>query len=93
MERIILRAHKKLGEILVESSFITKEQLDEALSEAKKEGKRLGEVLVEKGLISPETLATVLSFQLKVPVVNLRQVKIDPEAIRLIPEDLSLIHI
>ena len=36
-----------------------------------------------------ETLVTVLSFQLRIPVVDLRNTTVDPEAIRLLPEEFA----
>lgn len=54
-----------------------------------KEGKRLTSVLQEKGWTSKDTLTTVLSFHLKVPVADPRQVEVDPEAVRLVPEDFA----
>ncbi len=54
-----------------------------------KEGKRLTSVLQEKGWTSKDTLTTVLSFHLKVPVADPRQVEVDPEAVRLVPEALA----
>ena len=35
---------------------------------------------------------TVLSFQLRIPVVDLKTVEVDPEAVRLVPEDFAREH-
>ena len=35
---------------------------------------------------------TVLSFQLRIPVVDLRNTTVDPEAVGLIPEDFARQH-
>ena len=83
---------KKLGEMLLEGAFITEEQLKNALDIGGKTHKKLGEVLLEQKALTPETLATVLSFQLNVPVINLNQYKIQPEALRLIPEQVAREH-
>ena len=40
-------------------------------------------------MLAQETLVTVLSFQLRIPVVDLRHVQVDPEAVRLVPEDYA----
>lgn len=85
-------AKKLLGQILVEGAFITPGELQAALDAARSTGKKLGEVLVEQGKIAPETLATTLSFQLSVPVVDLKQFRIQPEALRLIPEEMAREH-
>lgn len=79
----------RLAEALVEGAFLTKEQMEAATEEARATGAKLSEVLVEKQYISPETVSTVLSFQFNVPVVDLRQFKVQPEAINLVPENLA----
>ena len=80
---------KRIGEILREGGFVTEAQLNAAVEAASSSGKKVGQVLIEQGAITPEALATALSFQFGVPVADLRQVKIDPEAVRLVPEHLA----
>ncbi len=84
-----LGLQERLAEALVEGAFLTKEQMEAAMEEARSSGVKLSEVLVEKQYISPETVSTVLSFQFNVPVVDLRQFKVQPEAISLLPENLA----
>ncbi|MCL5074509.1 MAG: GspE/PulE family protein [Chloroflexi bacterium] len=84
-----VEGRKLIGQILVEGAFITPEQLQAAIEMAQKSGKRVGQVLIEQGLISSATLATVLSYQLNVPIIDLKQYKIQPEALRLIPENVA----
>ena len=81
---------KKLDELLVEGAFITPEQLEAARETAKKSKMDLKQVLLEQRAISQETLATVLSFQLNVPTVDLKQTPIQAAALALIPEDAAL---
>lgn len=83
------RFEGRLGQVLVEGGFLTADQLLEAEQLMMKEGKRLTSVLQEKGWTSKDTLTTVLSFHLKVPVADPRQVEVDPEAVRLVPEALA----
>ncbi|MBI4322140.1 MAG: type II/IV secretion system protein [Chloroflexi bacterium] len=80
---------KRIGEILREGGFVTEPQLQAAIETATKTGKKIGQVLVDQGSITPEALATALSFQFGVPVADLKHVKIDPEAVRLVPEQLA----
>ncbi|MBI4296476.1 MAG: type II/IV secretion system protein [Chloroflexi bacterium] len=89
VERKLATFQERLGQALVEGGFITDNQLQQAREEAEKENKRLTDVLVEQRLISREVLATALSFQLKVPIVNLKQVQVTPEVLKLIPEDFA----
>lgn len=80
---------ERLGEILVRLGMITSEQLSDALQAGKSENKLLGQVLVEKGTISTQDLAMALSIQLKVPLIDLSRHKVNPEALKKVPEELS----
>ena len=84
------RFESRLGQVLVEGGFITQQQLAEAEEAATKEATRLTTVLAQKGWVSKDTLTTVLSFHLKVPVADPRQVEVDPDAVRLVPETMAV---
>ncbi len=88
-ERLGVQAKKRIGDILLEGAFISSDQLKSALEYAARSGKKVGEALIEQGAVTPETLATILSFQLNVPIVDLKQFKIQPEAILLVPENIA----
>ncbi|MFH0769126.1 MAG: ATPase, T2SS/T4P/T4SS family [Chloroflexota bacterium] len=83
---------ERLGQALVEAGFITSEQLAHARDIAQADNKRLTDVLQEKKFISREVLTTALSFQLKLPIVNLKQVNIDPKALELVPVEFAREH-
>ncbi|MBM2826907.1 MAG: type secretion system protein, partial [Dehalococcoidia bacterium] len=83
---------KKLGEILLERGLINQAQLDSALIMAREQGKKLGEVLVSQGIITTLSLATTLSYQLNVPIVDMKKVQVSPEAIRAVPEEFARRH-
>ncbi len=91
-ERIAVQAKKRIGDILLEGAFISSDQLKFALEASSRTGKKIGEVLIEQGAVTPETLATILSFQLNVPIVDLKQFKIQLEAIQLVPENVAREH-
>lgn len=60
----------KLGEILVQQGLITKDQLEQALSEQKKSGRPLGEALVQLQFVRREAdIMVALSQQLNIPVM------------------------
>ena len=40
-------------------------------------------------MIPLETLMTVLSFQLRIPIVDLKTVEVDPEALARVPEEFA----
>jgi hypothetical protein len=56
-------AWKPLGELLIEQSWISQEDLEQALADQEQSGARLGQIVVDKGLISVEELTEVLLAQ------------------------------
>jgi len=83
---------EKLGELLVRENLITPAQLQKALEEQKRSGGRLGANLCKLGFIKEEQLTEFLSKQYGVPAVNLKEFDIDPEVIKLIPEEVARKH-
>ncbi|MCM1276129.1 MAG: Flp pilus assembly complex ATPase component TadA [Lachnospiraceae bacterium] len=80
----------RIGEVLLESGFISQQQLDEALQKQRNSGgKMLGDVVLEMGLVSETQLAQALSIRLKVPFVDLSSVKVSTEAVGKIPEAIA----
>ncbi|MBM3132296.1 MAG: type II/IV secretion system protein, partial [Chloroflexi bacterium] len=68
---------------------ISAEELGRALELQLKHGKKLKDVLAEQSMITPEQLATALSIQMNVPLIDLKRHSIQPQALRLIPEELA----
>jgi len=69
--------------------MINDDQLNGALVVGQSTSKAVGQVLVEEGLISPRDLATALSIHLRVPLIDLKRHEVRPEALRLVPEEVS----
>ena len=78
---------KKIGEVLVEMGFVTKDQIFNALVESKKMHIPLGTILVQQGIITLENLRTALSAQLGYEAVTQEQLKIDDSVLSMLPED------
>ncbi len=76
---------KPLGEILVDLGYVTREDVQNALSRQRVGGGRLEDTLVQSGKISPEMLARSLAMQLGYEFVE-ENVPVDPFVITLIPE-------
>ena len=83
---------ERVGRILLDAEFLSEEQLEEARQASREQGEALLDTLVSKGFVARETLTTVLSFQLRIPVVDLKTVQVDPEAVRLVPEEFARGH-
>lgn len=85
----MIKARKRLGDLLLESGIITNEQLEKALSVQKKTGERLGKVLINLGYVTEESMIEVLEFQLGVPHYNLHDMTISREIAATIPGSLA----
>lgn len=79
----------QLGELLVTSGIISQAQLEEALQQQRDTKQRLGEIFLEKSFITEKVLAEVLEFQLGFPLVHLYNIDIDPQAVKLLPEEAA----
>lgn len=79
----------RLGDLLIDHGIITQDQLQAALVNQKKTGRKLGRELIETGVLTEDQLADLLSRQLKLPYMDLKQFKLKPETVRLIPETYS----
>lgn len=80
---------KKIQEILIEGKLISQENLDSAIKMQRRKGGALSKILVEQGIISEQQLMVTLGKQLGIPPINLAKVKIDPQVIKLIPENIA----
>lgn len=78
-----------IGQILLESGYITKQHLEDALVKQKETGKKLGDMLLDLGYVSETQLAQALSQRLKVPFIDLTTTKIETEAVKKIPEAVA----
>ncbi len=77
---------KRLGDILIDSGFLTAAELAEALSAQQGTDKRLGEVIVTMGLLSELDILRAISSQYDIPIIDLQNVDIDPEATKTVTE-------
>ena len=78
--------------MLLEAGFVTSEQLERAKEVSAEKGAGLLDTLISLGIIARESLVTVLSFQPRIPVVDLRSARVDPAAVRLVAEDFAREH-
>jgi type IV pilus assembly protein PilB len=78
----------KIGEMLLKGNLITQEELRSALEVQKKTRERIGSVLVKTGTIKESELLSFLGRQFNIPVVDLSKYEINPEVVRLLPEEM-----
>jgi len=83
---------KHLGEILYKAGKIKKPDILKAIKESKNTGKRLGQILLKANLIDGDILAKALAKQFGYEYIDLDKIEIQPEALKLIPEELIKKH-
>ncbi len=76
----------RIGDLLVSKQMITDDQLQHALREQKLTGRKLGNTLVDLGYVEENQLLNLLSDQLKIPFVELKQFRFDRDLIQRLPE-------
>ena len=62
---------ERLGDLLVRDGLITREQLQQALTEQKGTGNRLGYTLVKLGFVEETEITKMLARQYRMPAVDL----------------------
>lgn len=80
------KAKIRLGDLLVQHSIISEEQLMQALAAQKKSGRKLGFMLIELGLMTENQLLTFLSQHFNVPLVDISQYDVSLAAVNMLPE-------
>ncbi len=86
------RKRKRLGDLLVDANVITQEQLMEALKKQRELGMRLGETLTELRFTDEQEIVEAIHQQLGFPIAKIREAKLAPEVIALLPENIVRKH-
>lgn len=80
---------KQLGELLRERGIINEAQLEKALKIQREKGGLIGQILVMLGFAKEEEIAQALTVQYGFPYLPLDNYEINPDAIKLIPENVA----
>ncbi len=76
----------KIGQLLLDHTPLTQEQLNEALEIQKESGRLIGEILLKKNYIHPHDIVKVICHQVDIPYVeDVKIEEIDPELTTSIP--------
>ena len=87
------RPNVRLGELLLKSKLVSQEQLDQALAAQKaKQHRSLGQVLVECGVVSRGQILATLADKLGIPLINVRDFRIEAEALKLMKASFAHRH-
>jgi MSHA biogenesis protein MshE len=76
----------RLGDLLVQNNLINDEQLKTALSEQRQSGRKLGATLIALNMVTEDQLLELLSKHLNVPLIKIDDYRVNPEAVKLLPE-------
>lgn len=75
-----------LGDLLIENKLISQQQLELALTEQKKTRRKLGKTLIDLGYIEEDILLDLVSKQLGITYLSLKQYPINLEILHKLPE-------
>jgi len=78
-----------LGNILLQRSMITQNQLKHVLRMQDRRGGYLGEILVDLGYVKERDIVVALVVQCHVPYIAIDQYDIDPSIIQLISSEVA----
>ncbi|MGB2965516.1 MAG: GspE/PulE family protein [Anaerolineales bacterium] len=79
-----------MGQVLLQSKLITRDQLDQVLAmQQAGDSRRLGNILIDQEWITAESLAVALSMHLNLPFADLSRQVVSPELMRIIPENVA----
>lgn len=82
------RIKKRIGDILIESNLVTKEQVEKAIS-AKEPDEKLGDTLIRIGYVTENQVMEALELQLGVKKVSLSDYNLNESILRLISEEYA----
>jgi type IV pilus assembly protein PilB len=84
---------KRIGDILIEDGYITKEQLETALSEARATGMPVGAVLVKLTFVDEEMLGKALAKLHGLQYIHLTVGDLDRDVMAVLPESFIKRHL
>ncbi|MGL5258519.1 MAG: GspE/PulE family protein [Lachnospiraceae bacterium] len=86
-----MQKNLKLGEVLIETGYITEEQLNQALEYQRNslEKKMIGDALIELGFLTEKNKINALSKRLNVQIIPPEQLKSRIEAIAIVPREIA----
>lgn len=83
---------ERIADALVEDGLISAGQVEELLSQQKKEGTRLLKLLIEKSYINEMDMVVSMGRVLNTPPINLARINIAPDVVNLVPKEMATIH-
>lgn len=79
----------RLGDLLISTGAISREQLEQALELQKGTKQRLGDVLIQNGFITEKSLIDALKIQLGIEFIDLTKVSLPIELAKFVPKNIA----
>ena len=86
---INLPQRKKLGQLLIENSYLTDSRLDNALIQQKTNPQSLGKILLELSYITPSQLNESLAIQAGIEKIDLDDIAVSGDVLDLVPAEIA----
>ena len=83
---------RRIGQVLVDLGYLDDDQLWEVLEEAKNAGIMMGQAAIARGLITELQLYQALAEQFNLKLLNMEEIKTQPEALTLVPETMASVY-
>ena len=83
---------RPIGQILIEMGVLDEQQLEQGLAAQNEKGGVIGQLLVELGFISKEDVLQALAMQHQMPVVNLSELEIPAEVVKMVSVDMAQMY-
>ena len=82
-------AYMRLGDLLISTGAISREQLEQAVELQKGTKQRLGDVLIQNGFITEKSLIDALKIQLGIEFIDLTKVSLPIELAKFVPKNIA----
>jgi len=83
---------KSISDIFIGSKLLTDTQLQPAIDDATRSDKPLQQVVVDKKLLEKNTVLKALSEEWRIKAVNLADMEVDLDVVKVIPEATARRH-
>src|SRR5215475_4639378 len=83
---------ERIADALVEDGLLSLKQVEELMSQQKKEGTRLLKLILEKAYVSEQDMAVSMGRVLNTPPINLARVNISLDVAELLPREMARNH-
>ncbi|HEX9780601.1 MAG TPA: hypothetical protein VGB20_05235 [bacterium] len=80
---------KRIGEVLIERTVITRQQLEQALAHQRGHGGMLGQILIQLGFANEAEIALALTAQYGFPYLPLENYEVDEDLMAVVPERVA----